>query len=171
MANLKEKIFWCRAYQWLRQICHSNSNVCSFQCDSLLQWPGTRTIAKSVWTKFGKSMLLIWTAAWGMLTRRKTFWFCLCTHPTEKQKYFLSKSTTIKKKPTLLSLNGIATHAGYWLVLTIKFGLPVYLSNNLSNPIRPSDLDVQLSLWGSQPSLLYFYAWRAFLSSISNCDF
>ncbi|KAJ8876872.1 hypothetical protein PR048_021320 [Dryococelus australis] len=34
---------------------------------------GTKTIATSMLTKFGKSMLLTWTAICGLLTRRKTF--------------------------------------------------------------------------------------------------
>ena len=55
----------------IRQICHTNSNVCSFRfCND--HQHGTRTIASSVRTKFGKSMLLTWTIC-GLLTRRKTF--------------------------------------------------------------------------------------------------
>jgi hypothetical protein len=38
--------------------------LCSFLCDSLLQWPSTKhkdNRYRSVWTEFEKSMLLTWT--------------------------------------------------------------------------------------------------------------
>jgi hypothetical protein len=75
--KFKEKMYCCHAFQWFRQICRSSSNVYNFLCDSLLQWPSTnyKDITISVWTKFGKSMLLTWTTVFGLLTRWKTFRF------------------------------------------------------------------------------------------------
>jgi hypothetical protein len=53
-----------------------------------LQFAVRLAFATSVWTKFGKSMLLTWTTLCGLLTGWKTFRFIRlsCTHQTEKQK-------------------------------------------------------------------------------------
>jgi len=56
----------------------------------------TRTIATSMWTEFGKSMLLTWTAVCGMLTRRKTFRFFLCMHQKVKQKIGIVYSNALQ---------------------------------------------------------------------------
>ena len=84
---------------------------------------GTRTIASSEWTKFGKSMLLTWTwtsCMWPARVGKPSDLFVYARDGKTKN-IFLSKSTAIKKikmkTNTSLSLNGIATHAGYSLVI------------------------------------------------------
>jgi hypothetical protein len=47
----------------------------------------TGTIATSVWTKFGKSMLLTWTTVCGLLTRWKTFRFIRVLTRRKKRLY------------------------------------------------------------------------------------
>jgi hypothetical protein len=54
-----------------------------------------KDIATSVWTQFGKSMLLIWTTVCCLLTRWKTFRF-IRKHTTRKnKKYCIFKSSSI----------------------------------------------------------------------------
>jgi hypothetical protein len=97
MENSKEMMYCCHAFQWFRQIWRSSLNVYNFLCDSLLQWPSTKhnDIALSVWTKFGKSMLLTWTTVCGLLTRWKTFRFIQVGTHQKNKKYCIFKSTSI----------------------------------------------------------------------------
>jgi hypothetical protein len=50
-------------------------------------------IATSVWTKFGKSMLLKWTTVCGLLTRWKTFQFIRVHTRRKNKKYCIFKSS------------------------------------------------------------------------------
>jgi len=56
---------------------------------------GKSSIATSVWTEFGKSMLLTWSAVCGLLTRRKTFWFIYVRTRRKNKTYCVSKCTSI----------------------------------------------------------------------------
>jgi hypothetical protein len=66
-------------------------------CDSLLQWPSTKhkDIVISVWTKFGKFMLLTWTTVCSLLTRWKTFRFIRVHTRRKNKKYCILKSSSI----------------------------------------------------------------------------
>jgi hypothetical protein len=74
MENSKEKMYCCHAFQWFRHMCLSSTNICNFLCDSLLQWPSTKTIATSVdncmWLAHALEHLPIYS----------------CIHQKEKQK-------------------------------------------------------------------------------------
>jgi hypothetical protein len=91
------KMYYCHAFQWFWQICRSSSKVCNILCDSLLQWPSTKhkDIVISVWTKFGKSMLLTWTTVCSLLTLCKTFRFIRVHTRRKNKKYCILKSSSI----------------------------------------------------------------------------